>query len=252
VTTPAQELFGDRYPTVRRYADILAGRGVEWGLIGPREGGRLWERHIMNSVAVSDLIPDGASLVDVGSGAGLPGIPLAILRPDLRVTLLEPLLRRSRFLTEAVDELGIGHRVKVRRSRAEDHHETYDAVVARALAPLERLVTWCAPLRSSDGLILAIKGSSAAAEVEAAAHTLAGYDLEATVMVTRARRGSEPTTVVRLTSSQLPRRPAASQRRSASPDAYGGGSSKPLKGVRWDRGPLWSSTSHPAWGGRGA
>ena len=101
-------------------------------------------------------------MVDVGSGAGLPGIPLAILRPDLRVTLLEPLLRRVTFLSETVTALGLDERVRVVRARAEEHAEQYDVVVARAVAPLGRLVGWCAPLRRTNGVILAIKGRSAA------------------------------------------------------------------------------------------
>src|SRR5919202_3232006 len=133
----AAEVFGDRLDQASRYVDILLNRGIEWGLVGPREGPRLWERHILNSAALSDLVPQGSSVADVGSGAGLPGIPLAILRPDLRVDLVEPLLRRVTFLTQAVDELGITDRVTVVRARAEDHRGAYDVVVARALAPLE-------------------------------------------------------------------------------------------------------------------
>lgn len=200
MTKPAAEVFGNHYPAASRYAEILASRGADWGLIGPREVERLWERHILNSVAVSGLIPVGASVADVGSGAGLPGIPLALLRPDLHLTLIEPLLRRSEFLSQAVDELGIGGRVSVVRTRAEDHHGLYDIVTARALAPLTRLVGWCAPLRRSEGDILALKGSSASAEVDAASRQLAAHRLTATVLVVRAHATAEPTTVVRLTS----------------------------------------------------
>lgn len=196
----ARELFGPGYPSISRYVDILGSRGLEWGLIGPRELDRLWDRHILNSVALSDLIPAGASVADIGSGAGLPGIPLAVLRPDLRVTLVEPLLRRSGFLTQVVDELGMSDRVAVSRSRAEDHHVSYDVVVARALAPLERLIGWCAPLRSADGIILALKGSSATDEVSAADRALRKARLSATVLTVRATAESAPTTVVRLQS----------------------------------------------------
>ncbi len=200
MTGAAQELFGTSYPTISRYVDILASRGLEWGLIGPRELDRLWDRHILNSAALSDMIPTGASVADVGSGAGLPGIPLAILRPDLQMTLVEPLLRRSSFLTQAVDELGITSRVRVSRSRAEDHHHTYDVVVARALAPLDRLIGWCAPLRAPGGVILALKGKSAADEVLAAARVLRSAHLVATVLTARATPESESTTVVRIDS----------------------------------------------------
>ena len=113
-------------------------------------------------------------VADVGSGAGLPGIPLALLRPDLRVTLIEPLLRRCTFLTETVEKLGVADRVQVVRSRAEDHHQTYDFVVARALAPLDRLIGWCNPLRAGGGVILALKGESAPDEVAAARPQLGG------------------------------------------------------------------------------
>ena len=114
----AGDLFGADVDTASAYAHLLASRGVEWGLIGPREVDRIWERHVLNSVAVSALVPEDATVVDVGSGAGLPGIPLAIARPDLRVTLLEPLQRRATFLVEVVDELGLGDRVRVIRGRA--------------------------------------------------------------------------------------------------------------------------------------
>ena len=196
--TPAEELFGNRFATVRRYVDILASEGVEWGLIGPREVDRLWDRHILNSVALSDLIPEGSSVVDVGSGAGLPGIPLAILRPDLEMTLLEPMLRRSNFLTHNVENLGITDAVRIVRGRAEDHHATYDVVTARALAPLERLVRWCGPLRGDNGVILAMKGQAAEAELADAASVLVADGLRGEVLQVRAHLDTEPTTVVRL------------------------------------------------------
>jgi len=159
------ELFGAGAEAIRQYVDILASRGIEWGVVGPREGERLWERHILNSIAGASLFPEGATVVDVGSGAGLPGIPLAILRPDLKVTLLESLLRRSNFLDLAVEELGLADRVRVVRARAEDHHERYTVVASRAVAPLPRLIGWCAPLMTGGGKILALKGSSAETEL---------------------------------------------------------------------------------------
>jgi len=159
------ELFGAGAEVIRQYVDILASRGIEWGVVGPREGERLWERHILNSIAGASLFPEGATVVDVGSGAGLPGIPLAILRPDLKVTLLESLLRRSNFLDLAVEELGLADRVRVVRARAEDHHERYTVVASRAVAPLPRLIGWCAPLMTGGGKILALKGSSAETEL---------------------------------------------------------------------------------------
>jgi 16S rRNA (guanine527-N7)-methyltransferase len=197
----AEEVFGDHVDLARQYVDILSSRGIEWGLIGPREGDRLWDRHVLNSVALADLIPEGSSVADIGSGAGLPGIPLAIARPDLQVDLVEPLLRRATFLTQAVDELGITGRVRVVRARAEDHRRTYDVVVARALAPLDRLIRWCDPLRSPGGSILALKGRSADEELAAARKLLVAHGLNGELLTVRAHPTAEPTTVVRLSSS---------------------------------------------------
>jgi 16S rRNA (guanine527-N7)-methyltransferase len=194
----ARELYGVQFELLNRYVDILSSTGVTWGLLGPREADRLWERHVLNSAALSGLIAADSALADVGSGAGLPGIPLALLRPDLRITLIEPLLRRSTFLTQTVEELGIGDRVSVVRSRAEDHHQIYDVVVARALAPLDRLIGWCNPLRAPRGVILALKGSSAADEVTTAERQLAAAQLDAEVLTIRAHPDVEPATVVRL------------------------------------------------------
>ena len=196
----AREIYGVQFPSLNRYVDILRSTGVDWGLLGPREADRLWDRHILNCAALSGLIASAQTVVDVGSGAGLPGIPLALLRPDLQLTLLEPLLRRSTFLTQTVEELGFGARVQVIRSRAEDHHQTYDVVVARALAPLNRLIGWCNPLRSPGGIILALKGRSAADEVLAAGTELRAARLNAEVVMARAHPNAEPATVVRLNS----------------------------------------------------
>lgn len=195
----AQEVYGTQYPLINRYVDILTTTAVEWGLIGPREADRVWDRHILNSAALSELIPPSSAVADVGSGAGLPGIPVAILRPDVRMTLIEPLLRRSTFLTEAIQELEITDRVEVVRSRAEDHQQIYPVVLARAVAPLDRLIAWCNPLRATGGVILALKGTSAAAEVAAAQRQLLAAHLDAEVLIVRAHPEAEPATVVRLT-----------------------------------------------------
>jgi 16S rRNA (guanine527-N7)-methyltransferase len=199
--TPAvvEQTFGPTVGQASRYVDLLATAGVARGLIGPREVDRLWDRHILNSAAVTSLIPRDATLVDVGSGAGLPGIPVALLRPDLRVTLLEPLLRRVNFLNEVVQALDLGDRVAVVRSRAEEHQEMYEVVLARAVAPLVKLVLWCAPLRSPTGTILALKGRSAAAELSTARPVLARAGLVAEVLIVRAHPDAEPATVIRLT-----------------------------------------------------
>jgi 16S rRNA (guanine527-N7)-methyltransferase len=194
----AEAVFGDAAGTAEQYVTLLATIGVERGLIGPRETGRLWERHVLNSAAPAELVAPGASVVDVGSGAGLPGIPLALRRPDLRVTLLEPLLRRSVFLTEVVDALGLGDRVTVVRGRAEEHRATYDVVTSRALAPLPRLLGWCLPLTAPRGAVLALKGRSAEDEVKESSADLRRQRLTADVVEVRAHPAGEPTTVVRL------------------------------------------------------
>jgi 16S rRNA (guanine527-N7)-methyltransferase len=141
-----------RLPLAERYVELLATAGVERGLIGPREAPRLWDRHILNSLALAQEVPDGVSVVDLGSGAGLPGLVLAIGRPDLSVTLVEPLQRRTTFLDEVVEDLGLD-RVRVLRGRAESLHgrETFDVVTARALAPLGRLLAWAMPLVGAGG-----------------------------------------------------------------------------------------------------
>lgn len=164
----AAAVFGDRLAEAIAFAELLATVGTVRGLIGPREAPRLWERHLINCGVVSEIIPPGTSLVDVGSGAGLPGIVLAIARPDLRITLVEPLARRTAFLSEAVALLGLGETVAVVRGRAEDVTDTLDAadvVTARAVAPLDRLAGWCLPLAVIGGRVLALKGTTAAAEV---------------------------------------------------------------------------------------
>ncbi len=159
---------------LQAYHDLLATDGVALGLIGPREAGRLWDRHLGNSASVvvpePGLVPIGAAVADVGSGAGLPGLVWAIVRPDLRLTLIEPLLRRSTFLDRAVDELGLSGRVEVVRDRAENlaGKRSWDVVTARAVAPLSRLLAWTVPLVAPGGVLLALKGSSAELELEEA------------------------------------------------------------------------------------
>jgi 16S rRNA (guanine527-N7)-methyltransferase len=153
-----------------RYETWLAGAGVERGLLGPREAERLWDRHLLNSAVLGDLLAPGETVVDVGSGAGLPGIPLALARPDCSYVLLEPLARRAAFLAEVVADLALPN-VRVLRARAEDHareRPAYDVAVARAVAPLDRLAGWCLPLLRPGGRLLALKGDRAGAEVAAA------------------------------------------------------------------------------------
>ena len=194
----AVRLYRDNYKTIRQYVDILASRGVDWGLIGPREIGRLWERHILNSIALESLIPEGCRVADVGSGAGLPGIPLAILRPDLEMILIEPMLRRSNFLTEALDELGLDDRVTVVRGRAEDADLHVDVVVSRAVAKLATLINWTADLIVESGSLLALKGQSADDEVVKAKKELSKRRLSAEVLLIRADPASDVTRAVRV------------------------------------------------------
>jgi 16S rRNA (guanine527-N7)-methyltransferase len=165
----ATVLFGSEAERAHRYAEILAGAGVERGLLGPREVGRIWDRHILNSAAVNELLGPDERVADIGSGAGLPGIPLALARPDLRLTLIEPLLRRSEFLREVVEDLGL--KITIIRGRAEDkavrqEAGEMDAVVSRAVAPLDKLTRWSVPLLRAEGRMIAIKGDRAEQEIQ--------------------------------------------------------------------------------------
>jgi 16S rRNA (guanine527-N7)-methyltransferase len=164
----AEAIFGSRMDRAQRYAEILAGAGVERGLLGPREVDRLWDRHILNSVAIGELLDPEERIADIGSGAGLPGIPLALARPDLRLTLIEPLLRRSDFLLEVVDDLDL--EITIVRGRAEEQSVRQqvgemDTVVSRAVASLDKLTKWSLPLLRPDGRMVAIKGERAEDEI---------------------------------------------------------------------------------------
>jgi len=169
----AAAAFGPRLPVAEAFARLLADHGPVRGLIGPGELPRLWSRHLVNSTVIAELIAAGTDVIDVGSGAGLPGVPLAIARPDLSVTLVEPLLRRATWLEEVVAELGLD-RVRVVRARAEALTGQLDAayVTARAVAPLGRLAGWCLPLVRPGGELLAMKGRSANDELTKATGTL--------------------------------------------------------------------------------
>ena len=196
----AADVFGDALDQARRYAELLATDGVTRGLIGPRETDRLWERHLMNCAVLAELLPEHGQLVDIGSGAGLPGIVLAMLRPSIEVTLLEPLLRRSVFLEECVAELGLAN-AAVLRARAEDKagQRRADIATARAVAPLDRLAGWAAGLLRPGGQLLAIKGQSAEAELAAAGPVLARLGVRsAEVLQARHGRVVSATTVVRV------------------------------------------------------
>jgi len=165
----AEAIFGERIGIASTYATLLAGPGVERGLIGPREVDRLWERHILNSAVTAELLGHAETVLDIGSGAGLPGIPIAIARPDLRVRLIEPMLRRTDFLAMAIDECGMA--AQVVRGRAEDASVLAecgqsDVVVSRAVASLDKLARWSLPLLRGGGRMIALKGDRAEAELE--------------------------------------------------------------------------------------
>ncbi|MEU0489811.1 16S rRNA (guanine(527)-N(7))-methyltransferase RsmG [Nocardiopsis sp. NPDC006139] len=197
----AAEIFGDALPKARRYAELLADDGVRRGLIGPREVPRLWERHVINCAVVEELLPEGAEVVDIGSGAGLPGLVLALVRPDIRMTLLEPLLRRTVFLNEAVEILDLPN-VEVRRGRAEEAHGELltDFVTARAVAPLPRLAGWSLPLLRKGGSLLALKGEQAEAELAAAEQDVSKLRPSVSDVIRVGRGKVDPaTTVVRVT-----------------------------------------------------
>lgn len=200
----AREVFGDTAEKAERYAELLAGPGVERGLIGPNEVPRLWERHLLNSAAVASLVPGPCSLVDLGSGAGLPGIVLALLLTDSDVTLLEPALRRTIFLEECVAELGLGN-ARVWRARAEQAAGALavDVVTARAVAPLDRLATLALGLLKPGGIVLAVKGAKAEAEVRAAGKALQRLGVrDVEVLVARGGKVDPAATVVRMTAGQ--------------------------------------------------
>ncbi|GAC1439275.1 MAG: 16S rRNA (guanine(527)-N(7))-methyltransferase RsmG [Mycobacteriales bacterium] len=163
----ATAVFGDQLSTAVRYAELLAGPGVERGLLGPREPARMWERHVLNCAGLAELLEPGQVVLDLGSGAGLPGVVLGVLRDDVTIELVEPLLRRATFLSEVVDELGLKH-VTVRRARGEELRGTVsvDVVTARAVAPMDRLAGWAMPLLRAGGRLLALKGEAADSELD--------------------------------------------------------------------------------------
>lgn len=204
----ATEVFGAALENAERYAELLRGPGTERGLLGPREAARIWDRHLLNCAFVAPALPPDAFVVDLGSGAGLPGIVFALARPDVRLLLVEPLQRRAEFLREAIDLLDLAERVEVRRARAEElSGEVLAQVVsARAVAPLERLAGMALPLLTANGMLLALKGARAAQELGAAENTLRKLGA--------ARWGVEqwggtmqeqPTTVIRITAGAAER-----------------------------------------------
>lgn len=199
----AADVFGDRLPLAEAYHRSLATDGSTRGFIGPREVPRLWERHILNCAVIGEAMDHGAVVVDIGSGAGLPGIPLALARPDLDITLIEPLLKRSVYLSEVVEQLGLAN-VTVIRGRAEEKAVrrqvgTVDVVTSRAVAPLGKLAGWSLPLVKVGGHMIAMKGSSVTEELQRDARdiTRAGGG-KAEILTVGADLLSEPTTLIRI------------------------------------------------------
>ncbi|MCG7422057.1 16S rRNA (guanine(527)-N(7))-methyltransferase RsmG [Micrococcus porci] len=196
----AEDLFGEALPLAERYVDHLATTGIEWGLLGPREVPRLWGRHVLNCAVVARLLPEGSLVADVGSGAGLPGLCLALARPDCRFTLIEPLERRVAWLEMVIADLGLTN-VEVVRGRSEQVADEIqvDIVTARAVSALKTLLPLTMPLLRSSGHLLAIKGRSAAEEITAAQKPLRKYGGGDPEIVTVGEGLlPEPTTVVRV------------------------------------------------------
>lgn len=200
----ASEIFGERLPLAEAYHRSLATDGSIRGFIGPREVPRLWDRHILNCAVIGEAMPHGVRVADVGSGAGLPGIPLAIARPDLDITLIEPLLKRSVYLQEVVDLLGLPN-VTVIRGRAEEKQvraalgDGVDIVTSRAVAPLGKLAGWSLPLVRRGGEMIAMKGSSVTEELyrdAAQIRKVGGGPAE--IRTVGAELLEEPTTVIRI------------------------------------------------------
>lgn len=195
----AETIFGDRLPLAERFVEHLATTGIEWGLLGPREVPRLWERHVLNCAVVGDLLPEGALVADVGSGAGLPGLALALARPDCTFILIEPLERRVAWLDMVVEDLELD-KVDVIRGRSEQVSENLDVdvVTARAVSALKTLIPLTVPLVKGEGELIAIKGRAAAEEITAAAKVLKKFRMTTpTVEIVGEDLLDEPTTVVR-------------------------------------------------------
>ncbi len=195
----AAQIFGANLDKARLYAAALVRDGDELGLLGPREMPRLWSRHILNSAVVSQLVADGATVADVGSGAGLPGIPMAIAQPKAHFTLIEPMERRSNWLIEQVDALELTN-VTVKRARAEEVGEVFDVVTARAVSALPKLLRLTVPLTRDGGVILALKGSKAQDEIAESKPLVKKLKIASfEVIQVGTEHLAEPTTVVRTT-----------------------------------------------------
>ena len=196
----AVAIFGDQIDQARSFAQTLANDSDELGLLGPRELDKLWSRHILNSAVVAELVKPGDKVADVGSGAGLPGIPMAIARPDAEFVLIEPMERRSNWMLQVVEDLGLKN-VRILRSRAEDATEQdFDIVTARAVAALDKLLKMCVPLLKPRGALIALKGSKAADEIANAKKLEQKLGISSfEILVCGEKFLSEPTSVVKTT-----------------------------------------------------
>lgn len=217
----ASEVFGNRLPIAERFAHLLADTGVSHGLIGPRETPRLWDRHLLNCGVVESVLPHRTRVIDVGSGAGLPGMVLAIARPDLDIVLVEPMLRRTTWLENAAADLGLGN-VQVLRGRAQDFWGKLrgPVVTARAVARVGELATWCLPLLDGEGRLLALKGASAAQELsedETAVRRAGGIATELIVLGEDVL--PEPTRILEVRIGSHPVRPTVPANQSTKPTA---------------------------------
>lgn len=204
VPAVAGTVFGSRVDLAARYGRHLSTTGVEWGLIGPREVPRLWDRHILNCAVVTDFVDSEATVADVGSGAGLPGVPMAIRRPDLQVTLIEPLARRAEWLTMVAKDLDLAN-VEILRDRADNVAgiRRFSVVTARAVARLVGLVPWTLPLAGPHGVVLAIKGDGAEEEVAKSGQALRSFGASSWSIETAGSGLLEtPTRVVRVVVGQ--------------------------------------------------
>ncbi|WP_040422078.1 16S rRNA (guanine(527)-N(7))-methyltransferase RsmG [Corynebacterium lipophiloflavum] len=199
VPANASAVFSDRLSLAQAYHESLATVAASRGFIGPKEVERLWSRHLLNCAVISEAFDEGLEVADIGSGAGLPGIPLAIARPDLSVTLIEPLLKRSTYLSEVVDELGLEN-VTVVRGRAEEQSSAlFDVVTSRAVAPLGKLAGWSLPLVKPGGAMIAMKGESVAEELERdAAEIKRAKGGEAEIFTVGDNLLEQPTTLIRI------------------------------------------------------
>lgn len=177
VPETAKAVFGEGYERAVKYAELLAKDSEKLGLLGPRELDKLWSRHILNSGVVAELLIDGERVADIGSGAGLPGLPVAIAQPNCQMTLVEPMERRSDWLKKVVEELGLDN-VRVFRARGEELDPQFDVVLARAVAALPKLIRFCAPSLLPGGRLLALKGAKAEDEIEEAKKLSKKFKLE--------------------------------------------------------------------------